>query len=393
LSKKTLKQLLLNKCEEQRGLSSKLAEIAQYSSGGNFVRVLKDPKKEFEKLHGLVDVVRYLFPNEEKELLGEYAITLDPNKMTARHMLEYLDQHRITNVKRTLINKMLNSTNEASKEWARLYDIDDSYVRKDLTFDETYNEYGGGYKPKSVETEVGAKLFKGYCLLDEQMFNILDQTIYGLEMKIMRITDDYIREMYYARFMILSIAVTVSKNRIDEARDMCHKMINNVNDNYYRALACLHLGNTYLLQSFETSNKIYVKGLEYANEDSRGEMVRLNLQRSINFLDNLYKKQPRYLNINSTHAADIHEIAFYYIQHKQYFKAKELLDKLDFDLLNDVQKAFNQYYRGLMGDSIKHFSRSITWFKKAGDFYFRSFPILELEKLGVDKNLIEALAV
>jgi hypothetical protein len=385
--------MILNKCELQRGLLAKLAQIAGYATAGGFKKPLLKEEKEFDKFYGLVDVVKHLFPDEEKQLMSDYALTLDPNNKSARYMLEYLDQHRLGDTKRKLIHRMLNCTNEASKEWARLYDIDDSYVRKDLTFDETFNEYGGGYKPKSLETEIGAKLFKGYCLLDEQMFNILDQTIYGLEMKIMRISNEYIREMYYSRFMVLSIAVTVSKNRIDEARDMCHKMINNVNDNYYRALACLHLGNTYLIQSYDTANEIYVKGLEYTSEDSRGELVRLNLQRSINFLDNLYKKQPRYLNINSTHAADIHEIAFYYIQQKQYFKAKELLDKLDFDLLNDVQKAFNQYYRGLIGDSIKHFSRSITWFKKAGDFYFRSFPILELEKLGVDKNLIEALAV
>lgn len=388
---KTLKQLILNKVEAEYGLTSKIAQQIGYSSGSALSKVLGDEKKEFEKFFALVKMVSILFPLEEVELMSDYALTLDINKRTARFMLEYLDQNRNTEVKRGLTRKMLTSKNVASREWAELYSIDDEYLANKITVSEALNRYGC-LKSNSVEVQVGAKIFKAYCLLDEQAFGMLDEELLGLDMAIMRINEDYIREMYYSRYMILTIASKVAKSRMEEAREAANSILYTVTNSYYRALAYLHLGNSYLMESFEKANEIYNKGLAIAT-DKRCETVRDNLQRSSNFLHNLYGKTPKYLNIFSKHPADLHEVIFYYIKHKQYFKAKELLNEINFDQLNDVQKAFNLYYRGLMGDSVKNFSRSIVYFKKAGEYHFRKFPLLELERLGIDADLIEALSV
>jgi tetratricopeptide (TPR) repeat protein len=386
----TFKQTILNKLDDNKSISDKVAKAAGYSCASSFRRVLNNESKEFDKFYGLIKAVRMLFPDNELELMSEYALTLDPKKKSACYMLEYLEISKLQDTKRILIDRMKNCSNVISKEWASIYEVDDQYCTGEITFMTAIEKYGR-LKCSKDETKVATTIFKSYCYLDQQMHNLLSQTIFSLDVDIISIHDDYIREMYYSRLMILQIANSVSLDKIEEARHICKKVLDRVEDPNYRAWAYMHLGNTYMIDSYSTSIDYLKKGLAIAPSDRYS--VKVNLKRSINFLSNLWNKEPEFLNHFSSHASDKQEIAFYHIQKNEKLMALSILNKLEISDLNDSQRAFNMYFRGLIDGKVKNFSDSIIYFKKSGEFFFRKLPLLELEKMGIDQSLLVALAV
>ncbi|MFK9119114.1 AimR family lysis-lysogeny pheromone receptor [Peribacillus frigoritolerans] len=389
--KRSLKQLLLVNLENSSLSPQELAEKAGYASVGNFKKVLHDEKRDFGNFNGLLKVIRQLFPEKEYELMSEYASKIDPSKSNARQLVEYFDNNNLIADKRKLISRMLDSNNSTSRQFAEIYNIDDQYVSKDITFFEALSLFGG-IKPKTSEVSVGLKLFRGYAFLDEQMFNMFDECIANLDLDIVNVSEDYFRESYYGRFMILSIITKIGKGLITEARALCVRVLHHVEDDYFKALASLHMGNTYMLESCEKASEYYNSGLWLAQDD-RCDRVRNNLMKSLNFLYTLNGKEAKYLNFFSENPSDMHEVAFHYINvNKQPFKALEILNAINMETLNDFQKAFHHYYRGLIDGSVKNFSLSVTYFRKAGDHHYRGIPLLELQKMGIDTDIIQALA-
>jgi tetratricopeptide (TPR) repeat protein len=386
----TFKQTILNKLDDNKSISDKVAKAAGYSGSSAFRRVLNEESKEFDNIYGLIRATRLVMADDELEQLSNYALTLDVNKKLARYFLEYLEINRLNEAKRILLDRMLECSNSTSREWAEIYDIDDRYINGKITFIQAIEEYGF-LKCKSDEVKVAITIFKSYCYLDHHMHNMLYQTILTLDFEIVSIKDEYIREMYYSRLMILQIANKVALNRLEEAREVCGKVLQLVEDQNYRAWAYLHLGNSFMLSDNEKAIECYKKGLELTN--GHRKIIRTHLISSINFVSNVWNKETPFLNFESELPSDKHEIAHMYIKKNKLEKATEILNTIDFESLNDGSKGFHMYYRGLISKSMKNFSLSVTYFKKAGNVYFRQFPLLEMKKLGLDESVVEALAM
>lgn len=41
---------------------------------------------------------------------------------------------------------------------------------------------------------------------------------------------------------------------------------------------------------------------------------------------------------------------------------------------------------------MEDFTKSIIYFRKSGDYFFKQLPVLELKKFGIDDCILEALA-
>jgi tetratricopeptide (TPR) repeat protein len=387
----TLKQMILNKCEEERGLAVKLAELGGYSSGSALLKILKDEKKEFAKFYGLVKIVRHLFPDQEKEIMADYSMTLDPNKQTARVMLEYLEVSKLHDVKRELISKMLSSKNQESLEFAQVYNVDDLYLTGKIDYLEAIKMYDEISIKKSVEMRAGIVLFKNYCYMDKQMHHMSYDLSQGLENVIDQITECYIQETYYSRLAIFKVSYLVRAGKQDEARDLCDELINKIDDSYFKSWAFLHLGNSYIVSDYRKAQFYLSTG--YKLSAGIHEHAEVNIKRSLNFLNTLWDKDAEHLNLKSNHPSDVHEVVFYLIRKGQCTQATKELNKMDQDSMTNSQLAFHFYYRGLIDSSIENHSLSIEYFKKANDVYFRNLPILELQKLGIHASLLKALAV
>jgi hypothetical protein len=389
MSEKSLKQMLLNACEQERGLAVELAKIAGYSSGSSFMKVLKDEKKEFAKFYGLLKVVRHQFPSKEKELMTDYAHTLDPNKQTARNMLEYLEVSKLNKEKEILSKKLSECDNTISNEWAGIYLIDSEYLKGNISFLDAIKRFEG-YKTKSPETRSVLNIFKCYCYSDHHMYDMVHCILLEMENDLKLIKDEYIREVLWDKYYLLLAEHNIRKKNLRHGRELCFEIINNMEEPVYKGWACLHIANSYIITDYNTSSNFLKMGLNYTVGLS--SLLEKNLKRSYNFLDNLWNKTPEFLDINSEESSDVHEVVFYYINHKQYNKALEILDKEDLSCIDDNGKAFHYYLKGLITNNIDDFCNSIRYFRKSGDVYFRKLPLLELEKMDVNQSLIMALA-
>ncbi|MFE5429531.1 AimR family lysis-lysogeny pheromone receptor [Peribacillus simplex] len=306
--------------------------------------------------------------------------------------LEYFDNYKMKQEKRLLIDQMLLSEDQNEVEWATLYDIDDHYTAKrisDVQARKAYNDF----KPFNRDVETGIKIFKCYMYAEEQNFGFLDDYTMGLENEIDVISNDYIRGMYKVRFSIITLTSLVAKDYIKEARQICEKLMNENLDNYYSSLVSLQYGNTFMLDNPAKAIEIYEKGLILTNSEERCEVIKSNLENSLDFANILIGNYPKYLKFESKNPSDVHNLSFWYLKKGNKVIGESLLNTVDYDSLTDVQKAFHHYYRGFVSEPMKHFAKALTYFKLDREFYFRKLALYELEKLGVDINLIEALSV
>ncbi|MGD7047022.1 hypothetical protein FZC83_02120 [Rossellomorea marisflavi] len=384
----SLQKMILNKFEEDTGLATKMAKIAGYSSPGALTKILKDEKKEFAKFYGLVKIVRCMFFEEEKSLMAEYSTTLDPNKQTARYMLEYLNTSNLHDEKKKLINRMLESSNALSKEYANIYEIDHNSLMKLEDFNGTLSKYLS-LNNKTIEGKVITEILKCYTFLDEHEYTMIKRSLDTVSKLVHEIKDDYLREILLCRYSLLLVGYHVRNDEKMKVRDICWSLINQVEDNYFKSWAYLHIGNSYIIEDYDKSYKYLTDGLKLNSDNNNAVM---NLKRSVNFVSNLWGKESLLLDLNSENPSDKHEIAFYYIQHGQKQMALNTLDSLEFDKLTVNQKAFHMYYRGLLNYDLDSFAESVAYFRESGDFFFRKLPLLEISKMEVPSSIIRALA-
>lgn len=381
---------ILNKLKDEKGLADKIAKQCYYASGSALIKSMKE--KRDCKFHSLVKIVQTLFPNEERELLRLYAETVDPHSKNARCMLEYCEMNELHDTKRILINKMLNSNNAMSKEWACIYSLDDQFISKNITFLEALKSYGL-MNPKSIEMKCMRNIFRAYCYLSVQDYVIVHQLITDIAPSIELVADEYMHDMIYGRYLLLMAESSMRKNDKQEARLYCQKLINDIKDKSLSTYGYLHLGNSLMLEGYDNAYEVLMTG--YKLSELAAPRVRMNIIRSLNFLDNLYNKHPKFLNLESKDPSDVHELIFYYINHKQYTKATELLDEeIENVELSNNQLAFHWHLRGLITGEMKHFCNALTYFKKSGDMYFKEISIIQLKKLfNIEDCILELIAV
>ncbi len=385
-----LKEKILKKLDsEGKGFSEKIAKLVGYSSGSALRKTIKEAEGESRKFNSLSKIVQVLFSNNELEIMKEYALSVDPKKQHARCMIEWLEANKLHEEKRKLIEKMLNCNNVFSETFAKIYNVHDQYIRREINTIEAIRMYGK-ISTKKPEENVAIKIYQSYIYLDNQNYDMIYQSFIDIDEEIEQIKDDYIKDMYRSRVYMGRAVENLRRNNIAKVKELCQYVLDNSNNLIYKIFAYLNMGNSYLLEDFNKSIDCYKNGLELCKEWH--EFLIINLKRSITFACNLWGEKSNYFNLNSDHPSDIHEVAFYYIKFKQYIKATKELDKVDFDKLTNNQKAFHMYYRGLISNKMEDFTKSIIYFRKSGDYFFKQLPVLELKKFGIDDCILEALA-
>lgn len=390
MSKLTLKQMILNEIDNRpRGYAEELAALSGYSSGSALKKVLKDEKKEFEKFSALVKIVHELFKDKIKQTMTDYASTLDVKKQTARYFLEYCQIHTFHEIKEMLIEKMINCGNSQSEEWAKIYQIKSLFMKKEIGLGDAISRFSA-INPKQPETEAAIEIYKSYCYLEEQKYNMVYDTLLSIGNSIDEIKEPYIKDLFKGRYQLLMIEHYFRRDELEKARDYCKDLL--LNDmEMFRGWAYLHLGNSFIIDDFDKAYEYFNKGLEVGGQKYKN--LKSNIKTSINFVSNLWGKNPEYLDLNSDNHNDVTEIAFYYIQKGQKTEAEKVLDAIDVNTLTHNQRGFFYYYKGLLMKDVDCFAESIISFKLSGDTYYRKLPLLELEKLNYPKSIIKALLI
>jgi tetratricopeptide (TPR) repeat protein len=385
----TLKQRILNELDNgEKGFSDKIAKLAGYSSGSALRKVLTDDKKEFGKFLGLVKVVRELFPKEEKRLMTEFSLSVDVNKKSARYMLEYLNFNYMYDELNKLIDLMKNAANVESREWGKLYEIDQMVVRKELSPSEALTRFSQ-VNVKSDEMEICLEIMKAYSFFDIQKYDMAVNFVYPILDEIEKIKEEYIKDIFLGRSLSLLAECEIRLDNVDLARKYCQRTLKEVYEDNFKVRAYLTYGNSYIISDFDKAMELFDRALKL-NSDKR---ITIEIKRSMNFTCNYWGREIPFSNITDDRATDLHEKAFEQINKNNIMKANEILDSIDFDQMNENEKGFHYFLKGMVSKSIEDFSKSVINFKLSGDRHFVKLPLIELQKQGVNEMLLNAMLV
>lgn len=379
LQERILHTLAITKDLDQRKLS-RIAGVSESS----FSRYLYG--LENITLHSALKIVKYLYPDQEKEIMSEYVLT--QKSRNARFALEYCNINNLIQPFKQLLNNLSDSVNPVDKEWVILYELLGQLKEKTIRLDEL-KESVELFNPKELEMQIMKQLFKAYISFLENDTSGLRLHVSGIEDLIKGIKSEFLKDCYNMRLGIIMGHVSLISNDIEETRYYCSLVINQNLFEELKALAYNNLGHTYMFDNydvskgyFETCLKLYTNPTEH-NQDNR-EVVELN----ISFLQSYWKIEREFsLDIHKNHKT-LASYIFYLIQKGDLTRAKEYASKVDSSSLSDFDHAFHYYYLGLIYQSKKYFYHSIKWFQRAEDFFRIQLPIKKLLEMGEDEELL-----
>jgi tetratricopeptide (TPR) repeat protein len=384
--------MIKNELDKDKGLATKLAQVAGLANPSPLYKFLNEPDREMNDFKGLLEIVRYLFMDREKEIMHDYTLTLDPNGKCARISLEYSLSNRMYDITDTLIAKLSQSKNTDSREWALIYGIDRKVDKGEITLLESIDVIAE-QRIKSKEMQSFGKMLQFYAYFKSRMFDMMFQISTGLEEKIKKINDNYIRFSYLCRLGLVMANVNLFSNNIDDARKYGRMVLDNTTQDSLRSVTYLQLGNAHIMENYEVSKDYLTQAYITCKNIENGKLRLIQVKRSLNFLNNYWGVKPEHLDFDSTEVSDVHEVAFYYIRSEQYEKAKVVLDGISNINMNDYQKGFHFFYRGLMSSEMDDFRNSVYHFKKSGDKYYRNLSLIELEKLGENPMVLKNFSI
>lgn len=381
-----LKLKIKNMFDENRGLAGELAKKIGLSNATPLYKFVNDPDREMDNFNCLLTLVRELF-DDEKKIMGEYILTLDPNKSFARTALEYTQINKIYDVHAVLIEKLKNCKNNESREWAYIYDADYKYTFKVVNASDTVTQVIVG-NPKKLEMQAYASLLKAYCYYEMKCCALLDETVKLCRILVPQIKDSFVRASYMERLALLASVSNFNQGNIEASRSYAEFGLDSESHTSVKRWIYLALGNSYLFESYEKSMDYLKKSLEVSKlnglEDSEEEA-----KKSINFLNILSNKQPEFEikdDISRTH-----QEAFWACKQGLMEIAEMKLNSMDKTKLNPMQLAFHNYYLGVVLNSKTHILTSIRLFKKCGSMFYLQLPVIELQKMGECPEMIETL--
>ncbi|UOE93791.1 hypothetical protein [Alkalihalobacillus sp. LMS39] len=115
-----LKTMIKQEINKDPSLFTELVNVAEVSSSelDTFIN-----KHNSSLLFGeLVNIIEYLFPEKDIEILEEYSKRIDVNKYDARQALEYLFINMLPS-RNEYLNKLKTSSNEENREFAKIYEL------------------------------------------------------------------------------------------------------------------------------------------------------------------------------------------------------------------------------------------------------------------------------
>ena len=118
----------------------------------------------------------------------------------------------------------------------------------------------------------------------------------------------------------------------------------------------------------------------------------LESQHSLNFLCIYWNKEAEFINKESSDIRDIHYVIFDLIRQGENSLALKRLDSMNQDIMNDSNKGFHYYLKGLISKDKEDYYKSIKILMSLVISSPETAPILELEKLGENRILLEILS-
>lgn len=378
----SLKQKILNEIEKNpRGFAKTLSNIAGYGdNSGNLTRILKDPKREFDKFEGLLDLVSYLFNEDELTVMIQFSKEINPNKKTARQMLEYLAINRKFNDFNELVDLMENCSNKESREWAKLYKL--QYEYQLCSTNEDYNNLIKKISELNIsvnELKVYKNLLLNYCYNQKHEYGMTLSLEKEIKELLCDMEEDYISKMYQLRLdEIMSYNYLRVFNDPESARRYADSVLEKEPPMAFAAYAYFIKGYSYKFTSVDKSLEYLQLSKNLYQQLGRHRDV-VDLEKKIEFISVYWEKYND--NICKYLVNDLLRMI------KKGVDVSNILVNLD-----EIEPEMKLFLEGLNSNNSKKLLLSLIKYTKKNDYFLANLSKIELLKNGEDQDILEELS-
>lgn len=334
-------------------------------------------------LASVLKIVQFLYPDDEKQIMGEYILT--QKSKNARYALEYCDLNGLTQHMEMLINKLAVTVNPVDKEWAGLYSLICLYKKRDIKMEDLLMQVEI-YDPKEIEMKIMKQILKGHIYVELGDYTSLALHTKYTELYIKEVKSQYLRDCFNIRIGLIQNYVALLNNDLEKSRYYSSLVLNQDFFSHVKAVAYHHLGHSYFFQDYKKSKMYFEKAIECFKQDPKSNNINVAYG-NFSFLMSYWKKDYEFFLPLNNHS-NIANYIYYLIQKDEHEKAKECLSKIDINSIQDSDKAFHYYYLGLIDKNKNTLYLSVEWFRKVGDKFHINLPIEELRKLGENENVL-----
>lgn len=376
----SVKQMIINEVvTHPKGYLTELADVAGYTGqnkGSNFNKVLTDEKKEFDSFQGIMNVLDSIWKENSLEKMVQYSTEIDPNKKTARNMLEYLASSREFDALNNLLDRMDNCSNKESLEWAKIYRIESKYqfVEGTDNINSLIQEISNTYVTRT-ELEVYKKIYIHYCCYLKKDYDTMEFLLKQIQKEVEFIKNEYIKERYLIKVNEIAAYTNLfAYDNKEVAREYADWILESSATTAYKAYAYYIKGYSYLYTSYDEAVKYLNKSIELYEKINRQQDID-EINQDIEFMKVYWNKH--------TDCS--------YIENELFKKAKngqEIQNELNKVELNPE---FKLYYEGYQRKDSKKLLLSLIKFIKKNDLFLSNLPKIELLKCGYDIDVISEM--
>jgi hypothetical protein len=373
----SLKQMILNEIDNNpRGYADILAKIGFYSSGSALKKVLSDPKKEFDKFFGLIQITRHIWGNDSIKMMVKLVNECDPNKKTARNLLECLAINREFEAFNKLLDKMDECSNKESQEYSKVYRFQYKYELA-----KTEEDYKILLREITLihvtvfELKVYQRMLLNYCynkLRNFPMVKILSEEI---EREIELIENEYIMQTYTIRSNeIMAYNFLKVENNPEAARNCADKIIDGNARPAFKAYANFVKGYSYLFTSYDETVK-------YLN-------IAIELYESLGRTDDAEDLKVK-VEFAGVYWGKLEEVS--YGINNVFMNIKKGIHVDLTDVKDNTTPEFFLYLVGLNDKNEKKLLMSVIKYVKRNDYFLADLAKIELLKNGFDIDILEEM--
>jgi hypothetical protein len=360
-----------------RGYGTVLATIAGYDQSGGLTKVLNNEKKEFGDFSKMIDLVKFLFEDDEQSILESYSKQLNPCFQNARYMLEYLSCHRLLDSMKELIDRMLVCNNNESKEWAKVYSIHLNWQLNYHILDvKEYLEILKEVKTNISDLKAYVKLLKCHGFYLKKNHHMAFEISQDVTSEIDEIKEDYLRKAYQTKLNEIDSYVYLRvQNKPEEARMKAYDVIDANIGKTFNAYSHYTIGCSYFYQSYDKAKEHFFTSIDIYTDINRGAATN-DVKEVYQLLNIVWDKEVTDIVNND---------------YKIYHILKNNLD-IPFELNKDnIDLAYYYLLKGMQLNSIDMLMQSMIHFLKRGDSFFANLPKMELLKRNYSQVIINEL--
>lgn len=215
-----------------------------------------------------------------------------------------------------------------------------------------------------------------YSYFDLGNYKMVNEHIQQLLPDILQIKCHTLRDSLLLRIKEMQIFVTLHENNLEESRELCFEIINDLANCYIstKAVAYCKIGESYVFSDYQKAKEYMEKSLSIIG-DPVNKKLKVRREKVLNTL--LFLKIHHKKDLHTINPEDLDEAekAFLYVRLGENEKAIKVLQSLK--TKNGYFSSFQLYYMGLAvggNEGKKYLEMSIESFSKSGDFFYIHLP-------------------